>query len=123
MEIINSGDTKIKAATLNLSATDVVNIINKGTTKIEASKLNLAGYVTVSDLSGSGTTTSDGSNIKTGKISTDRLDVNDIFAKDVTATGTITGVTRDVPFRKALPVLRRRRQEWKRKEQRGEIFS
>ena len=93
VEIINSGDTKIKAANLNLSATDVVNIINKGTTKIEASKLNLAGYVTVSDLSGSGTTTIDGSNIKTGKISTDRLDVNDIFAKDVTATGTITGVT------------------------------
>lgn len=116
VEIINSGDTKIKAANLNLSATDVVNIINagtttikaskldlsasdvvniinKGATKIEASKLNLSGYVTVSDLSGSGTTTIDGSNIKTGKISTDRLDVNDIFAKDVSATGTITGAT------------------------------
>ena len=86
VEIINSGDTKIKAANLNLSATDVVNIINSGTTKIEASKLNLSGYVTVSDLSGSGTTTIDGSNIKTGKISTDRLDVAGIFAKDVSAT-------------------------------------
>lgn len=86
VEIINSGDTKIKAANLNLSATDVVNIINKGTTKIESSKLNLSGYVTVSSLSGSGTTTIDGSNIKTGKISTDRLDVNGIFAKDVSAT-------------------------------------
>lgn len=93
VNIINSGTTTIKASKLDLSASDVVNIINKGTTKIEASKLNLAGYVTVSDLSGSGTTTIDGSNIKTGKISTDRLDVNDIFAKDVTATGTITGVT------------------------------
>lgn len=91
VNIINSGTTTIKASKLDLSATDVVNIINKGTTKIEASKLNLSGYVTVSDLSGSGTTTIDGSNIKTGKISTDRLDVNDIFAKDVTATGTITG--------------------------------
>ncbi len=109
VEIINSGDTKIKAANLNLSATDVVNIINAGTTtikaskldlsasdvvniinagttKIEASKLNLSGYVTISSLSGSGTTTIDASNIKTGKISTDRLDVNDIFAKDVSAT-------------------------------------
>lgn len=93
VDIINSGTTKIKASELELSASDVVNIINKGTTKIEASKLNLSGYVTVSSLSGSGTTTIDGSNIKTGKISTDRLDVNDIFAKDVTATGTITGVT------------------------------
>ena len=86
VEIINSGNTKIKAANLNLSATDVVNIINKGTTKIEASKLDLSGYVTISSLSGSGTTTIDGSNIKTGKISTDRLDVNGIFAKEVSAT-------------------------------------
>lgn len=86
VEIINSGDTKIKAANLNLSATDVVNIINSGTTKISADKLNLSGYVTVSSLSGSGTTTIDGSNIKTGKISTDRLDVAAIFAKEVSAT-------------------------------------
>ena len=93
VNIINSGTTTIKASKLDLSASDVVNIINKGTTKIEASKLNLSGYVTISSLSGSGTTTIDGSNIKTGKISTDRLDVNGIFAKNVTATGTITGAT------------------------------
>lgn len=93
VNIINSGTTTIKASKLDLSATDVVNIINKGTTKIEASKLNLSGYVTVSDLSGSGNTTIDGSNIKTGKISTDRLDVNSIFAQEITATGTITGAT------------------------------
>lgn len=86
VNIINKGTTKISADKLNLSATDVVNIINKGTTKIEASKLNLSGYVTVSSLSGSGTTTIDGSNIKTGKISTDRLDVAAIFAKEVSAT-------------------------------------
>ena len=93
VNIINSGTTTIKASKLDLSATDVVNIINKGTTTIKASKLDLSGYVTVSSLSGSGTTTIDGSNIKTGKISTDRLDVNGIFAKNVTATGTITGAT------------------------------
>lgn len=86
VEIINSGDTKIEASKLNLSATDVVNIINSGTTKISADKLNLSGYVTISSLSGSGTSTIDGSNIKTGKISTDRLDVAAIFAKEVSAT-------------------------------------
>ena len=86
VNIINKGTTKIEASKLNLSATDVVNIINKGTTKIEASKLNLSGYVTISSLSSSGTTTIDASNIKTGKISTDRLDVNGIFAKEVSAT-------------------------------------
>jgi hypothetical protein len=86
VDIINSGTTTIQASKLNLSASDVVNIINKGTTKISADKLNLSGYVTISSLSGSGTTTIDASNIKTGKISTDRLDVNDIFAKEVSAT-------------------------------------
>lgn len=37
-------------------------------------------------------TTIDGSIITTGKVNADRIDVTGIFAKDVTATGTITGV-------------------------------
>lgn len=81
-----SESVKISANKISLTAAGLVEIINKGTTKIEASKLDLSGYVTISSLSGSGTTTIDGSNIKTGKISTDRLDVNGIFAKDVSAT-------------------------------------
>lgn len=78
---------------LRVEKNGVISAINQSseTVAIDASKINLNGYVTVSSLSGSGTTTIDGSNIKTGKISTDRLDVNGIFAKDVTATGTITG--------------------------------
>lgn len=81
-----SESVKISANKISLTASGLVEIINGGTTKIEASKLNLSGYVTVSSLSGSGTTTIDGSNIKTGKISTDRLDVAAIFAKEVSAT-------------------------------------
>lgn len=88
-----SESVKISADKISLTAAGLVEIINGGTTKISADKLNLSGYVTISSLSGAGTSTIDGSNIKTGKISTDRLDVNSIFAKDVTATGTITGAT------------------------------
>lgn len=39
------------------------------------------------------TTWIDGSKIYTGSITADKIDVNSIFAKDITATGTITGVT------------------------------
>lgn len=80
---------------LRVEKNGVISAINQSseTVAIDASKINLNGYVTISSLSGSGTTTIDGSNIKTGKISMDRLDVNGIFAKDVTATGTITGAT------------------------------
>lgn len=38
------------------------------------------------------TTWIDGSKIYTGSITADKIDVNSIFAKDITATGTITGV-------------------------------
>jgi len=41
--------------------------------KIQASKVNLVGYVTATDLSGSGTTTINGSNITTGTISANRV--------------------------------------------------
>lgn len=80
---------------LRVEKNGVISAINQSseTVAIDASKINLNGYVTISSLSGSGTSTIDGSNIKTGKISTDRLDVAGIFAKDVTATGTITGAT------------------------------
>lgn len=78
---------------LRVEKNGIVSAINQSseTVTIDASKINLNGYVTISSLSGSGTSTIDGSNIKTGKISTDRLDVTEIFSKDVTATGTITG--------------------------------
>ena len=49
---------------------------------INANKLNLTGYITASDLSGSGTTTINGANITTGTISANRV-----------SGGTLTGTT------------------------------
>lgn len=69
---------------INLSST---------TASISAEHIDLTGYVTLTDLSTAGQTTIDGANITTGLISADRIDVNGLFAKDITATGTITGAT------------------------------
>lgn len=79
---------------LRVKKDGVISSINQTaeTIKIYASKLDLTGYVTISNLATSGATTIDGSNIKTGLISADRLDVDGLFAKDITATGSITGV-------------------------------
>ena len=57
---------------------------------INANKLNLTGYITASDLSGDGTTTIDGSNIKTGTISSDRLEAIVITTGNLSAQ-TING--------------------------------
>lgn len=51
--------------------------------------IDLTGAVSFSDLSTSGKTNINGGNITTGTISADRLNVSDIFAKDITATGDI----------------------------------
>ena len=51
--------------------------------------IDLTGAVTFSDLSTSGKTIINGANITTGTISADRLDVTNIFAEDITATGDI----------------------------------
>lgn len=57
---------------------------------INASKLNLQGYITASDLSGSGTTTINGSNIKTGTIDASQVNVTNISASNISG-GTING--------------------------------
>lgn len=41
----------------------------------------------------SGTTQIDGNKIYTGSVTADKIDVNDLFAQEITATGTITGAT------------------------------
>ena len=53
----------------------IISAINMSTEsiKISSSKVNITGFVTFSDLSGSGTTTINGANIKTGYISGDRI--------------------------------------------------
>lgn len=63
---------------------EVISAINLSpeSATIQSSKINLQGYVTVSDLSGSGTTTINGSNITTGSISANRV-----------TGGTLTGTT------------------------------
>ena len=76
-----------------VSADEIASSINQTAQSvlIDASKINLTGYVTVSDLSGDGTTVIDGANIATGTITADKIDVNDLFAQDIVATGSITG--------------------------------
>ncbi len=54
---------------------------------IEAGRVNLTGLVRVSDLSGEGSTTIDGANIKTGTIGSDRLDTTTIHATNGTIGG------------------------------------
>ena len=53
---------------------------------INANKLNLQGYITASDLSGTGTTTINGSNITTGSINADRISGGTISGNDVNIT-------------------------------------
>lgn len=76
-----------------VSADEIASSINQTAQSvlIDASKINLTGYVTVSDLSGDGTTVINGANIATGTITADKIDVNDLFAQDIVATGSITG--------------------------------
>lgn len=78
---------------LRVEKAGVISAINQTaeTITIDASKVNLSGYVTIENLATAGATTIDGANITTGKISADRIDVDGLFAKDITANGTITG--------------------------------
>lgn len=59
------------------------------TATIDASKINLNGYVTVSDLAGTGTTTINGSNIKTGTIDASLVSVVNLNANNITS-GTLS---------------------------------
>lgn len=79
---------------LKVEKSGVISAINQTaeSIKINANKVNLTGYVTMTNLSTAGQTTINGANIKTGTISADRIDVTGLFAKDITATGTIRGV-------------------------------
>jgi hypothetical protein len=63
---------------------EIVSSINQSaeSIKINANKVNLNGYVTITDLSGANKTTIDGSNIKTGTISSDRIDTETMIIGD-----------------------------------------
>lgn len=79
---------------LKVSKDSIIAEINASPEEIQisADKIKLKGqYVEFTDLSANGKTTINGANITTGTISADRLDVNGIFAKTITATGEING--------------------------------
>lgn len=80
---------------LRVEKNGVISAINQTSENItiDASKINLSGYVTMSNLATAGETVIDGANITTGSITADKIDVTDLFAQDITATGTITGVS------------------------------
>lgn len=68
----------------------IIQAINDETAvKIAASKVDLTGYVTVSGLSG-GTTTIDGSCIKTGKISAERIDADNLTVNAANVSGILS---------------------------------
>ena len=70
------------ANTANSTATTANNTAN-------ATKKTLASLTTTDN----NVTVIDGGKIKTGSITADKIDVDDLFAEDITATGSITGVT------------------------------
>jgi len=78
---------------------EIISAINLSTESatIQANKVNLNGYVTVSDLSGSGTTTINGSNITTGTISANRVSGGTLTGTTISGNtitgGSITGTT------------------------------
>lgn len=72
----------------NGSTSSTISLTVDGT-QISSKSISMSGLVSFSSLSTAGSTTINGSNITTGTISADRLDVNNIFAKSVTASGNI----------------------------------
>ena len=96
---------------LKVNKNGVIGAINLSSeqAQIKASKIDLVGAVTISSLSSDVTakfdtldsitvtdnnlTYIDGAKIYTGSIDADKINVNDLFAQDITATGSITGVT------------------------------
>lgn len=73
---------------IKVSKNSIISEINQTaeTIKIQASKISLDGTVLVSNSNGCVT-------IADGSITADKINVTDLFAQDITATGTIRGVT------------------------------
>lgn len=85
---INKQEGKIES---KVAKNEVISTINQSAEQIqiEANKIDLQGYVTVTDLSGNGTTTINGSNITTGTIDGNQVNVENINASNITS-GTIS---------------------------------
>lgn len=79
--------------TLKVSKDNILAEINASAEgiQINADKINLNGYVQFTDIRTPGTTTIDGGKITSGSVTATQIDVDSIFAEDITATGTISG--------------------------------
>jgi hypothetical protein len=93
-EITQRADSIELLAREKVGNNEIISKINQTPEQItiNANKLNLQGYVTVSDLSGTGKTTINGSNITTGTIDATKVNVTNVVAKSVAAEN-ITGTT------------------------------
>ncbi len=90
-----AGQISAKVDNGDYTASVIIGKINDETpsgVQIEADKINLNGYVTISDLSGNGTTEINGNNIKTGTINCNLLNGGKIKGQTYEG-GTITGAT------------------------------
>lgn len=90
----------IKIAEGHLVLTDTLAKISANTTEINSAKVRITANetaiqsrVTFYALKTAGSTVINGANITTGTVDADRIDVDGLFAKEITATGTITGAT------------------------------
>lgn len=75
-----------------ITPASIVAAINgsESSVKISADHVNITGYVTFSDLSGNGTTTINGANIKTGKIDAERIGAGTLHVGDATTRGSVS---------------------------------
>lgn len=81
VEIKNKADSSNIISKINASTEGIT---------ISSSKINISGFVTFSDLSTSGKTTINGSNIKTGTIDASKATITNINASNI-KTGTLSG--------------------------------
>lgn len=78
---------------------NIISTINQSaeSVSIDASKINLTGYVTVNSLGAGGTTQIDGGRITTGTIAAERIDVDNLYVKHLSAAdGTFSGTLQGV---------------------------
>ena len=78
---------------------NIISTINQSaeSVSIDASKINLTGYVTINSLKAGGTTQIDGGRITTGTIAAERIDVDNLYVKHLSAAdGTFSGTLQGV---------------------------
>lgn len=100
-QLSNEVDTKV-------GSNEIISKINMSPEQIaiQTQKLNLTGYITASDLSGSGTTTINGANITTGTISADRISGGTLSGTTISGNSIIGGtITANSNFSEQNPYI------------------